>query len=295
MKSSVQIGYAKINLHLDVTGILPRGYHSVNTVMQSVSLCDTVTLTKRADDKINISCSVSDVPLGADNLAHKAAMAFRQRAAVCLGADIHIEKRIPMAAGLAGGSADAAAVLRGMNELCGDLLSAEELCDIGSVLGADVPFCIVCGCRFADGKGDLLHPFPSMPDCTVLIACGGEGVSTPMAYGMLDTLYDGFGENSGYVPRELDTLKEACASGDAHRVASAVYNIFESPILSVRPVAAQIKQTMLDCGALGAMMSGSGPSVFGIFEDEQSARLSADKIAQMGVVAHLCRPVDSLL
>ena len=290
-KKTVQTAYAKINLHLDITGIMPNGYHSVNTVMQSVSLCDTVTLTKRDDGCFTVTCNIPAVPTGNDNLAVKAALAFCRATETAMGADIHIEKHIPMAGGMAGGSADAAAVLRGMNQLCGAPLTTEELCGIGSVLGADVPFCIVGGSAYADGKGDILHPFPPMPNCTLVVACGGEGVSTPVAYKMLDDIHDGFGEQSVYEPRSMQELSDACKGGDIGAVTNAMYNIFEQPILSVRPVAAEIKRIMLECGAMGAMMSGSGPSVFGIFDSNESAAKAADAIKKMGVTPHLCQPI----
>lgn len=291
MKKTVQRGYAKINLHLDVTGIMPNGFHSVNNVMQSVSLCDTVTMVLRDDGEYTLTCNVEGVPTDSSNLAIKAALAYERATGRRIGADITIDKRIPMAAGLAGGSADAAAVLRGINELCGSPLSVDELCGIGSALGADVPFCIVGGSCFADGKGDALHPFPTMPDCSLVVACGGEGVSTPMAYGMLDSLYNKFATEADYKPRELDTLRNAVESKDVYAIARATYNIFEAPILSVRPVAAAIKQAMLDSGAIGAMMSGSGPSVFGIFKNDEDAATACDKIRSLGVVPHMCRPL----
>lgn len=291
MKTTVQKGHAKINLHLDVTGIMPNGFHSVNNVMQSVSLCDTVTMTLRDDGEYTLKCNVEGVPVDKSNLAIKAALAYEKATGRRIGADIDIDKRIPMAAGLAGGSADAAAVLKGINELCGNPLSIDTLCKIGAGLGADVPFCIVGGCRFADGKGDMLHPFPSMPDCVLVVACGGEGVSTPMAYGMLDSLYNKFASEKDYTPRRLDELKAAVESGDITKISKATYNIFEAPILSVRPVAAAIKQAMLDSGAIGAMMSGSGPSVFGIFKSEADAATACDGIRSLGVVPHVCRPV----
>ena len=290
MDTTLQYGYAKINLHLDVTGRLENGFHAVNTVMQSLSLCDAVTLTRRDDCQYRLTCDNPLVPTDESNLAIRAARAFENALGLKLGADIHIQKNIPMAAGLAGGSADAAAVLKGLNALCGDPLTLSELCAVGSALGADVPFCIAGGSAFADGKGDILHPFPAMPDCTLVVACGGEGVSTPMAYGLLDTLYRGFGSESDYTPRDVSALRQACELGDIRGICEHTYNIFEAPILAARPVAAQIKHTLLDCGAIGAMMSGSGPSVFGIFDNGDAARIACERISAMGVTPHLCRP-----
>ena len=282
--------YAKINLHLDVTDIMENGYHSVNTVMQSVSLCDTVTLSPRTDGQFILTCTAKDVPTDNSNLAIRAALAFREAIGAELGADIHIEKNIPIAGGLAGGSADAAATLKALNKICREPLNTEQLCAIGSNLGADIPFCIVGGSAFADGKGDILHPFPKMPHCYIVIASGGEGVSTPVAYGMLDSIYGGFTKDSCYIPVPLDSLTAAARSADINGIVKSMFNIFESPILSVRPVAKKIKETMLSSGAMGAMMSGSGPSIFGIFKDERTARYTCENIKALGVVPHLCSP-----
>ena len=292
MTTTVQKGYAKINLHLDITGIMSDGYHSVNTFMQSFSLCDTVALGARDDNEYILTCNVVGVPLDGTNLAIRAAKAFEEAIGRRLGATIHIDKSIPMAGGLAGGSADAAAVLRGLNELCGHPLSTKQLCAIGGKLGADIPFCIVGGAAFADGKGDILHPFPTMPDCTIVIACGGEGVSTPEAYRTLDGLYGGFAEDSGYTPKSMSELYAAANAGDLDGIAANIFNIFESPILAVRPVAAELKKLMLSGGAINAMMSGSGPSVFGIFDSEYAAQCTCDKIRKTGVTPHICKPMS---
>lgn len=289
---SVQKGYAKINLFLDVTGILPSGLHSVSTVMQSVSLCDTVSVRITGDGRYTVSCTVDNVPLGEDNLAVKATRAFETAVGRTYGAEIVINKCIPMAAGLAGGSADAAAVLRAMNELADFPLSREELCSIGSALGADVPFCITGGTAFADGKGDVLHDFPEIPPCTLVIACGGEGVATPAAYKMLDGLYGDFTARKACRDAELAALKKHAQNGELRLLAESTYNIFEAPTLAIRPVAAGLHATMLESGALCARMSGSGPSVFGIFETEDSAATAAEAISALGITPHICKPVS---
>ncbi len=290
MKTITEQARAKINLHLDVTGILSNGFHAVRTVMQTVSLCDTVTVTEREDGELTVSCDDKRVPSGKDNLAYKAAEAFRQACGVSVGADIFIQKRIPMAAGLAGGSADAAAVLRGMNALCGEPLSSEVLCRIASSLGSDIPFCVVGGAAIAEGKGDLLSPFPLLKGCYIVVACGGEGVSTPDAYRKLDGIYGGFTSPDAHQAVSVEPLRKAVSEGDISAVAKATYNIFEEPILSARPVAAEIKKTLLQYGASGAMMSGSGPSVFGIFINESNAIAAAEAIKKTGSAAYVCKP-----
>lgn len=283
-------GYAKINLHLDITGRLEGGYHSVETVMQSISLYDEISVTP-AKEGFCCCCNQPGVPTDEKNLAVCAAMLFAERVKYEGGARIEIEKHIPMAAGMAGGSADAAATLRAMNRMLGEPLSMKELCELGASLGADVPFCITGGTAYADGKGDLLHPIDPMPDCMILAACEGEGVSTPWAYGLLDRLHGGFEAGCDYQPKGTDALREALREKNIEAVASAMYNIFEEPVLEQRPVAADVKRVITECGALCAMMSGSGPSVFGVFTDEAEARVAEECLKGRGYRPFLCHPI----
>lgn len=284
-------GYAKINLHLDITAKHSDGYHAVQTVMQTVSLCDEITLSPREDERISISCNRGDVPCDESNLAVRAANRYFETVGERVGLDIHIEKQIPMAAGMAGGSADAAAVLRALNHLFGDRLDEAALCAVGARLGADVPFCVMGGTAYAEGIGERLTPCAPMPDCHILVACGGEGVSTPWAFGLLDTRFSNF-DGSSYTPRGAECLLGAMKNGDVSGMAARLYNVFEEPILAERPVAAKIREEMLGRGALGAMMSGSGPSVFGIFLDEGDAQKAKASLLEMGVFAEICRPVS---
>ena len=288
----IEKAYAKINLHLDVTGILPDGYHAVSTVMQTVSLCDIITLSDiRITEEapcFSVGCNIAGVPCDERNLAVRAALLFCEKTGISLAADIHIEKSIPMAAGMAGGSADGAAVLRGLNRAMELPLTTEELCALGASLGADIPFCIVGGTCYADGRGDILHGFQKMPDCAIVVACEGEGVSTPWAYRLLDSTFDNF---TAYTPKDISPLRSALTGGSVIDTAKSIYNIFETPVLAQRPVAARIKSLLLSEGAAGAMMSGSGPSVFGIFEDGDTAKNAARVLTEQGYTAHICRPV----
>ncbi len=300
---------AKINLFLDITSRRPDGYHEIAGVMQSVSLCDTVTLEVTEPtgmylcsmgdptagvETISLTCSNPDLPTDSRNLAWRAAEAFfAATGRGCKNLLIHIEKRIPAAAGMAGGSTDAAAVLRGLNDLFGHPLTTEQLCRVGLTLGADVPFCIVGGARITEGIGEVLTPITPMPACELVVACGGEGVSTPAAYKALDTLYGGF-DPTAYTPRshELTTLKSALWQGDLTTLCGSVFNIFESVVLPDRPVARQIKETLLASGAITAMMSGSGPSVFGVFPaGDGSARRAREVLEASGIPAWVCEPV----
>ena len=284
-------GYAKINLHLDVVGFLDDGYHSVENVMQSISICDEITVTPIEQNVFSVECDLPDVPSGDGNIATRAARLFFEAINACGGARIEIKKRIPMAAGLAGGSADAAATLVALNLLFNEPLSKEELCAIGAKLGADVPFCIMCGASYSDKRGDELHAFPSLPDgIVIVVACGGEGVSTPWGYRLLDQTFSNF-EN--YIPRGTDGLKTALERGDKYSFCDELFNIFEQPVLSMRPVAAHIRRIMLENGAIKAMMSGSGPSVFGVFADVESAKTVENMLKGEGYFAQVAEPVSA--
>lgn len=284
--------YAKINLHLDVPSRFENGFHEVRTVMQSISLCDDIELSLAKNGKIILECDGAGVPNDSSNLAWRAAdMFFRESGAKC-GASIKIKKRIPVAAGLAGGSADAAAVLWGLETLCGDPLGKDLLLALGSKLGSDVPFCIKCGTAYADGRGDVMHYFPEMPDCVVLVSRGGEGAPTPWAYGELDRIYNNFSDAS-YSARGIAPLAASFEKGDIKGAGLKLYNIFESAVLPQRPVAREIKEMMIAGGACGALMSGSGTAVFGIFppDRKESAENVAELLSFKGYTAFVTVPI----
>ena len=288
MKTRIK-AYAKINLHLDITAIRDDGYHNIESIMQSVSLCDIVDIEIIEDEKIIIECDAAGVPLDEKNIAYKAARRFLDKAGKNGGAIIKIKKNIPMAAGLAGGSADGAAVLVGLNELFDGALTKDELYSLGASLGADVPFCMACGCCLTEGIGDRMSRIQPLSSETVLvIACGGEGVSTPMAYRMLDEKYNNFVD---YEPADYKVLIENIAQKDPEFY-KQLFNIFEEPVSSVRPVVREIKALMLQGGASSAMMSGSGPSVFGVFDDVSDAENVVKAIKDKGYFATVAYPTD---
>lgn len=288
--------HAKINLFLDITGRLPNGYHTLTGVMQSVSLADRVTVevSCAAIDEVHLSCSDPALPTDRGNLAFRAAELFLSEtngfARSPLSVRIHIEKHIPYPAGLAGGSTDAAAVLRGLNHLTGEPLSPDALEALGARLGADVPFCIRGGTCITEGIGDILTPCPALLACDILIACAGEGVSTPEAYRALDTAFGGFAENL-YRPHldELDRLLVSLGDGSLHGVGEHSFNLFESVILPRHSTAGRLLDKLRASGALCARMSGSGPSVFGLFPLGTAEPICA-ALRESGIPSWACHP-----
>ena len=281
-------GYAKINLHLDIGGIRDDGYHDVEIVMQTLTLCDKITVSINGSGSFSCECDIADVPTGEKNIAVRAAMLYAEAAELDFGVHLKIEKNIPMAAGLAGGSTDAAATLVALNGLFDNKLGEDELLSIGSKLGADVPFCIRGGCAYTDGRGDVLHSFPSIPkDLIFVIACGGEGVSTLWAYRLMDETHDNF---KNYETRGAEKLRDALLSDNPESFTEYLFNIFEEHVLHQRPIAKEIKSILVALGAKAAMMSGSGPSVFGIFDSEEQAKIAENAIKEKGYFAAVCYP-----
>ena len=284
--------YAKINLYLDVTAKRANGYHDIVSIMQTVDLCDEVSVrvNEHKSGGIILRCDLPGLPCDQRNLAYKAADAYFAGEVPC-EIEIDIKKNIPMQAGLAGGSADCAAVLRALNAHFGKY-SESELQGLGARLGADVPFCLVGGTRIARGIGEVMQACAPMPDCYLVIARGGEGISTPWAYGALDAKFGDFTVQGSTSEQRLARIVGAMQQGDLAAMSDAMYNIFESVVLPEHEVARNAKKAMLEGGAIGALMSGSGPSVVGIFADENAARAVRDEIAQTGVAAFVCKPIS---
>ncbi len=293
MKRTTEQAYAKINLCLDVTGKRENGYHEIDGVMQSVTLSDLVTVEFEADDLTEIVLTAEgnpDMPTDGKNLAYRAAEKLLRAADVTGKVRVHLQKKIPMAGGLAGGSTDAAAVLRALNRLLPAPLAISELCRIGGELGADVPFCVVGGAMRTQGIGDVLTAVPSIPDCYIVIARRGEGVSTPWAYGKLDELYGNFQAGAERPNSNLPELLSALERGALAEVCASVYNIFEPVVCRLQGDVTVLREEMLRYGAMVARMSGSGPSVFGIFETESAAEETCQSLRGMGADAFVCQP-----
>ena len=283
---------AKINIYLNITSRRSYGYHNVISVMQTVSLCDLVTVDFQPAPQSRITLSVlgnADLPGDCRNLAWRAAERFLQYTHLAGAVQIMIQKHIPIASGLAGGSADAAAVLRALNSLCGEPLNTEQLCEIGLSLGADVPFCIRGGTMLATGVGEVLERIPDMPSCTLVIAVGDEGISTPHAYAALDEKYNDF-KSSQQKNANVDEMIELWQNHALSASCSCFYNIFETVLPEGNHDVGSIKRTMRKNGAMGAMMSGSGPSVFGVFEMQSEAEQACDALQKMGYKAFVCHP-----
>ena len=276
---------AKINLGLDVIRKRPDGYHEVRMIMQMLSLHDQVTIEKTETPGIQLSTNLSFLPGDERNIAYRAARQMQERFDLPGGVRIRIEKRIPVAAGMAGGSTDCAAVLRGMNSLYGLALDRQALMDIGVKLGADVPYCIMGGTALSEGIGEILTAAGPMPMCHILVAKPSFSVSTKEVYGGLKL--DRLKEHP-----DIDGILEALETGDLCGVTKRLANVLETVTISWHPEIGTIKKLMLDHGAMGALMSGSGPTVFGIFDSRSSAEEAAGVIRSSGLARqiHVTRP-----
>lgn len=273
----------KINLYLDVLSRAENGYHTIESVMQSVSLSDRVKVSAMRGDSsdIRISCNLPYIPCDGRNIAYKAARALLDEAGISAAVRISLDKRIPVAGGMAGGSADAAAVLTATNRVFGNPLSPAKVQALAARLGADVPFCMAGGTALCTGVGDVTSPLENRLSLPLLIVPSRDSVSTPLAYAALDSAYGGFAAPRASDAR-LGRLTAALAAGDADGVCGNLYNIFEEVILPHRPLAAKAKQLLLGSGALAAMMSGSGPTVFGIFADTAARDAAARLLTRHG-------------
>ena len=262
---------AKINLGLDVLGRRENGYHDVRMVMQSIYLYDDVKIERTKKPGIEIKTNLYFLPVGENNIAYKAAALLLEEFRIKEGVIITLDKHIPVAAGMAGGSSNAAAVLFGMNRIFGLGLSQKGLMARGIKLGADVPYCIMRGTVLAEGIGEELTELPPMPKCTVLIAKPPISVSTKTVYEALDA-------RKGLNHPDINRLIEGLETGNLPYIASAMGNVLEEVTIPLHPVIEDIKNEMKTAGALNAMMSGSGPTVFGLFENKAQARKAQEKI-----------------
>lgn len=275
---------AKINLMLDILKRLENGYHSLFMIMQSVDLYDTITVEKNTENKIIIKCDTEGVPCSEKNIAYKCAKAFFNACNIQdQGITIIIEKNIPMAAGTAGGSADGAGVLYCLNKIYNKNLSQNELCEIGSKVGADIPFSLTGGTAIALNTGDVIAPVKNLSECYIVLCKPEQDVSTPEAYAQFDALNR---------VRHLDRVSmiDAVASGDYEKICTHCGNVFEQAVeVPKRP---HIKGVMRKCGADACCMSGSGPTVFGLFSDKAKAEDCYNKLAKKYNSVYICKPAS---
>lgn len=278
--------FAKINLTLDVLSLRPDGYHEVDMVMQSVSLADSLTITPRDETGLSLQSGRSDLPTDDGNLAMRAARCFLKAIGnEEQGLILELHKRIPVCAGTAGGSSDAAAVLRALNRMFGQPFSQQQLQSLGEAIGSDVPYCVLGGTARAQGRGEVLTTLPSLPPCWIVLCKPDFGISTPELFRRIDAV------PAQYHP-DTEGMLAALAAQDLSQIAQKLGNAFEA----VLPQAAQnqvqaIKNRLKDCGALGACMSGTGPTVFGIFEQERAAKEAVLALTQTYAEVFFTQPV----
>lgn len=275
--------YAKINLGLDVLRKRADGYHEMKMIMQTVGIYDILTFRKSvAQDGPQISLSINnkDLPCDKNNLIYKAAHLIMQTCGIRDGVEITLNKKIPIAAGMAGGSSDAAAVFHGLNELFGLSMSLEDMKKLGVKIGADVPYCIVGGTALSEGIGEILTPLPAPPQAVLLIAKPDISVSTKFVFENLhaDTLES---------HPDIDGMAEAVKQGDLKGITDRMGNVLETVTIKAHPVIARMKEEMIKGGAENSLMSGSGPTVFGVFKERKAAEESCAALKKSGMAREI--------
>lgn len=271
---------AKINLGLDVVRRREDGYHEVRMIMQTIHLYDRLDIIRTKEPGIQIQTNLSFLPVNENNLIYKAAKLLMDEFSITDGVSVKLDKRIPVAAGMAGGSTDAAAMLIGVNRLFSLGLTKRQLMERGVQIGADVPYCIMRGTALAEGIGEALSPLPPMVKCPVLIAKPSISVSTKFVYQNLKL-------DDTTIHPDIDRLIDDIKAKNLHDIAAHMGNVLETVTIPNYPVIDEIKKHMLSNGAVGAMMSGSGPTVFGLFDDEDTAKKAYKAMRS----SHLARQV----
>lgn len=272
--------YAKINLGLDVVGKREDGYHEVRMIMQTIGLYDRICLTKSRKSGIKISTNLFYLPINEDNLVYRAAKVLFDEFHIKGGLEIDLQKYIPVAAGMAGGSSDAASVLYGINRMYRLGLSLDELMERGVKLGADIPYCLLRGTALSEGIGEKLTPLPAVPNCWVLVAKPSISVSTKFVYENLRV------DELQHHP-DIDGMIEAIEKQDLYGVADKLENVLETVTIPNYPVIADIKEHIKNGGAINALMSGSGPTVFGLFDSREKAQAEYKALKEMDLARQL--------
>ena len=286
MKEIREKAYAKLNISLDVMDSRPDGYHDMLMVMQTVTLWDDIHIVLNSEGRMSAASNLRFIPADERNLAVKAAIRFfKELGEENTGAHIEMQKRIPVGAGMAGGSADAAAVLRGLNKLCDRKFSLEKLMELGADVGSDVPFCVMGGTALAQGRGEILSPLPPMPECSFVICKPEFSISTPELFRKLD---------AAPMRRHPDTqgIIQALEDGDLVRICRRMYNVFEDVDDRRMRSVGEIKGALLDNGAISAMMTGTGSAVFGVYEDETAANKALETMEGLCPFSCVAKPVS---
>ena len=289
MNEVLEKACAKLNISLDVTRRREDGYHEMVMVMQTVSLCDELRLSRNDSGRVSAACNLRFIPTDERNLAVRAAQCYLEAVGESgQGLQIRIQKHIPVGAGMAGGSSDAAAVLRGLNRLYDNRLSRKELEELACRVGSDVAFCVAGGTALAQGRGELLSDLPPMPDCSFLICKPSFSISTPELFRKLDETP---------LRRHPDTagLVQAIEQGQLHELCRRMYNVFEDVQDRRMRTVAEIRGRMLDHGALSAMMTGTGSAVFGVFAEEEAAEKARRALSGEYKFCCTARPTARLL
>lgn len=279
--------YGKINLGLDVLGKRSDGYHEVKMIMQTVGLYDSLKLEREKNPGIHVTANLYFLPTGRDNLVYRAAELLMNEFGIDSGISIDLQKRIPVAAGMAGGSSDAAAVMVGVNRMFRLGLSKKELMERGVTLGADIPYCIMRGTALAEGIGEKLSKLPPMPDCFILLGKPPVSVSTKFVYGNLKA-------DSITCHPDIDGMIAALEEQNMEEMISHMGNVLETVTIPAYPIVARLKEVMMKEGARMALMSGSGPTVFGIYDKRETAERTGRRLRREGLAkqVHVVRPFN---
>ncbi|NLZ83611.1 MAG: 4-(cytidine 5'-diphospho)-2-C-methyl-D-erythritol kinase [Clostridiales bacterium] len=285
MNSLTEKSYAKINIGLDVIGRRDDGYHNLRMIMQTIDLYDIVTVERSESSGIYIKTNLSYLPTDKRNIVYKAAHTFLTKFNIKEGLRIDLSKNIPVAAGLAGGSSNGAVTLKLLNQMFNTGLSRNELMEIGLSLGADVPYCFLMGTALSEGIGEILTPIKPIPDCNILIVKPNISVSTKYVYSNLKL-------SSTSLHPDIDSMLTAIDNGDLNKLTKYMDNILQSVTIPKHPIIKDIKKQMEDLGARTALMSGSGPSVFGIYDDKMTAIKAYDYFnnGRYGYQVYLTKP-----
>lgn len=281
--------YAKLNISLDVLGTLPNGYHEMSMVMQTVSLHDDVLLRPNSSGEISLRTNLGFLPCDEGNIAYRAAALFYERAGIpCPGLELELHKRIPVCAGMGGGSSDGAAVLRGLNKLHGDIFSRAQLEEMAAGIGSDIPFCVAGGTQLATGTGTTLRDISPLPDCGIVICKPAFSIRTPELFKKIDSRRSRLHPDTAGILASLE-------NGDIPGISRRMYNVFEDVLPRGCGEIYRLKGLLLDCGALGAVMSGTGSALFGIFADMAAAEKACAALKPQCRNVYPAQPVGKLI